>query len=195
MGTMRAFGRLTLRYFINHVVMREIMPWKVRTRVLRLFGMKIKGAGFSAGCWLGGTDIEMGEGSGCNIGCTFDNLGPIRIGKHVYIGHQVLFLTSAHDVDPGGEHVAGRVLGKGITVRDGAWIGARATIMPGVTVGEGCVVGAGAVVTKDCAPHGMYLGVPARRVRDLLPVDEPEPAVEPEAAGEMEPAGEPVAAV
>src|SRR4051794_20511692 len=173
MGKTRAFGRLTLRWFINHVVMREIMPWKVRTRVLCLLGMKIKGAGFSAGCWVGGTDIEMGEGSGCNVGCTFDNLGPIRIGNWVAIGHQVMFLTSAHEIVPGGKHVAGREIGKGITVHDGTWIGARATIMPGVTIGEGCVIGAGAVVTKDCEPHGMYLGVPARRVRDLLPMDEP----------------------
>lgn len=165
-------GGKTRRWFINHVVMREIMSYRVRTRVLRLLGMEIgPGGGFSAGCWVGGVDIEMGEGSGCNIGCTFDNLGPIRIGHRVAIGHQVMLLTSHHDVAIGSSErtAAGTVAGRGITVHDGAWIGARATIMPGVTIGEGCVVGAGAVVTKDCEPHGMYLGVPARRVRDLVP--------------------------
>ena len=39
--------------------------------------------------------------------------------------------------------------------------------MPGVTIGEGCIVAAGAVVTKDCESHGLYAGVPARRIRDL----------------------------
>ncbi|WP_249354641.1 DapH/DapD/GlmU-related protein [Rhodococcus sp. USK13] len=52
-------------------------------------------------------------------------------------------------------------------VGDGCWIGAGAIILPGVTVGEGCVVGAGAVVTRDCSPNGLYVGSPARRVRDL----------------------------
>ncbi|MGY1605516.1 acyltransferase [Geodermatophilus sp. SYSU D00815] len=185
MDSLRAFGRLTRRWVINHVVMREIMPWKVRTRVLCLLGMRIKGAGFSAGSWVGGVDIEMGEGSGTNIGAVFDNLGPIRIGRHVYIGHHVLLLTSHHDVDPEGKHVAGTVRGRGITVHDGVWIGARATVMPGVTIGEGCVIGAGAVVTRDCEPHGMYLGVPARRVKDLRPAA---PAPEPREPVETEPA-------
>lgn len=53
------------------------------------------------------------------------------------------------------------------TVGDGCWIGANATILPGVTVAPGCVIAAGAVVTKDTEPDGLYAGVPARRVRDL----------------------------
>jgi len=40
-------------------------------------------------------------------------------------------------------------------------------ILGGVTVGEGCLVAAGAVVTADCAPHGLYGGAPARRLREL----------------------------
>jgi maltose O-acetyltransferase len=36
-----------------------------------------------------------------------------------------------------------------------------------VTVGDGCVIAAGAVVAKDCEPNGLYVGVPARRARDL----------------------------
>jgi maltose O-acetyltransferase len=40
-------------------------------------------------------------------------------------------------------------------------------LLPGVTVGDGCVIAAGSVVTGDCEPHGVYAGVPAKRVRDL----------------------------
>ena len=178
MARFRAAGNLLRRWLINHVVMREIMTWRMRTRVLRLLGLQIgKGGGYSAGTWLGGADIVLGEASGCNIGCVFDNLGPIRIGRNVAIGHQVMLLTSAHEVRVGGEKAMGKVAGLGITVHDGVWIGARATIMPGVTIGEGCVIGAGAVVTKDCAPRGMYLGVPAARVRDLRAEDAPPAAV------------------
>jgi maltose O-acetyltransferase len=170
MARQHAGGGMGRRWFINHVVMREIMPWRVRTQVLRLLGMDLgPGAGFSSDCWVGGVDIVMGERSGTNIGCTFDNLGPIRIGRDVSIGHQVMLLTSHHDVRLGDDRPMGAVAGRGITIHDGVWIGARATIMPGVTIGESCVIGAGAVVTKDCEPGGMYLGVPARRVRDLQP--------------------------
>jgi galactoside O-acetyltransferase len=47
-----------------------------------------------------------------------------------------------------------------------SFIGTNAVIHPGVTIGEGSVVGSGAVVTKDLDPWGLYIGAPARRVRD-----------------------------
>ncbi len=49
-------------------------------------------------------------------------------------------------------------------VREGASIGANATIICGVTVGEYAFIGAGAVVTKDVAPHALVIGVPAKQV-------------------------------
>jgi maltose O-acetyltransferase len=53
----------------------------------------------------------------------------------------------------------------GVRIGDRCWIGARATILPGVSIGDGTVVAAGAVVTKDCEPGAVYGGVPARRLR------------------------------
>jgi maltose O-acetyltransferase len=165
---MRELGAGARRIVMNQLVGSALVSQRVRTRLLRLLGMPLgKGALIGARTYLGGVDIEMGDGSGCNIDCVFDNYGPIRIGRMVFIGHQVMLLTSHHDVGGPGENVSGPVEGRGITIGDSSWIGARATIMPGVTIGEGCVVGAGAVVTRDCAPGGVYLGVPARRMRDV----------------------------
>ncbi|WP_301392729.1 DapH/DapD/GlmU-related protein, partial [uncultured Duncaniella sp.] len=48
-----------------------------------------------------------------------------------------------------------------------AWIGAGATILPGVTVGENSVVGAGSVVTHDVEPNTVVAGNPARLMRQL----------------------------
>ena len=163
-------GQAMRRILINQVLGSALVPHRVRQVALRLLGMRIRGAYISAGTWFGGVDIEIGEGSGCNIGVVFDNLGPIRIGCNVSIGHQALFLTSHHDVGTG-LTVAGKERGRAITVGDGSWIGARATIMPGVTIGERCIIGAGAVVTRDCAPGGVYVGVPARRVKDVVPTE------------------------
>ena len=49
-------------------------------------------------------------------------------------------------------------------IRRGASIGANATIVCGVTVGAYSLVGAGVVVTRNVPPHGLMMGVPARRV-------------------------------
>ena len=43
-------------------------------------------------------------------------------------------------------------------------------ILGGVTIAPGCVIGAGAVVTRSTERDGVYVGVPARRVRDLVDV-------------------------
>jgi galactoside O-acetyltransferase len=54
-----------------------------------------------------------------------------------------------------------------VRIEDDVWIGAGATILPGVTVGEGSVVGAGAVVTGNVPPRTVVGGVPARVLREI----------------------------
>ncbi|MDB5112014.1 MAG: acetyltransferase, partial [Mucilaginibacter sp.] len=54
-----------------------------------------------------------------------------------------------------------------IVVKRNAWIGAAATILPGVTIGENSVVAAGAVVTKDVPANTIVAGVPARAIKNL----------------------------
>lgn len=56
---------------------------------------------------------------------------------------------------------------EGITIEDGAWIGAGATVLDGVSIGRGSVIGANAVVTRDIPAHTVAVGVPARVVRYL----------------------------
>ncbi|MDE5625758.1 MAG: acyltransferase [Muribaculaceae bacterium] len=51
----------------------------------------------------------------------------------------------------------------------GAWIGAGATILPGVTIGENAVVGAASVVTRDVAPNTIVAGNPAKLLRSFDP--------------------------
>ena len=53
-----------------------------------------------------------------------------------------------------------------VVVERNVWIGANATVLPGVRLGEGSIVGAGAVVTSDVAPGTLVLGVPARVIRE-----------------------------
>lgn len=66
-------------------------------------------------------------------------------------------------------------VGKGDThIGDGAWLGMRCMVMPGVTIGEGAVLAANSVVTQDVEPYSVVAGSPAKRVKyrfhqDIIP--------------------------
>ena len=53
-----------------------------------------------------------------------------------------------------------------VTIKKHAIVGANTVVFPGVTIGEGCAVGAGSVVTRDLKPWGIYVGSPARRIKE-----------------------------
>jgi acetyltransferase-like isoleucine patch superfamily enzyme len=54
-----------------------------------------------------------------------------------------------------------------VSIGNGAWVGARVTILAGVTIGEYAVIGAGAVVTRDVPPRCLAAGVPAKVLKQL----------------------------
>ena len=106
----------------------------------------------------------------CKVGC-FLNLGAdITIGNFVGFGQQVMILTETHDIGTP-EYRSGQLRPKPVTIGSGCWIGARATILPGVTIGDGAIVAAGAVVTKNVPPHTIVGGIPAKVLGER-----PEPA-------------------
>lgn len=116
---------------------------------------------FTADC---GKNIRLGERVFINSGCRFQDQGGITIGDDALIGHNVVIATLNHALDP-----AERATTEPAPVRIGerVWIGANATVLPGVTVGDDAVVAAGAVVTKDVPPLTIVGGVPARVIREL----------------------------
>ncbi len=98
----------------------------------------------------------------------------LYIGDYVCIGAEAVILMGGnhtHRTDwfslyPFEEVILDAYQGKGDTViADGAWIGMRAMLMPGVTIGEGAIVASGAIVTKDVAPYMIVAGNPATPVR------------------------------
>ncbi|HTN63228.1 MAG TPA: CatB-related O-acetyltransferase [Devosia sp.] len=98
----------------------------------------------------------------------------LHIGDYVCIGAEAVILMGGnhtHRADwfslyPFPEVIADAYIGKGDTViGDGAWIGMRAMLMPGVSIGEGAVIASGTIVTKDVAPYTIVAGSPAVPVR------------------------------
>ena len=124
-----------------------------------------------------GCNIHIGLWSFVNIGATFLDSAPIRIGARVAVGPNVQFITATHPVRPEDRFHEGPAekmppfvvtnVARAITVGDYAWIGAGSIIMPGVTIGRGAVVGAGSVVTKDVPARMIVAGNPARIIRSV----------------------------
>ena len=98
----------------------------------------------------------------------------LYIGDYVCIAAEVVIMLGGnnnHRVDwftlyPFADKYVDSYESRGDTViGDGAWIGMRAMIMPGITIGEGAVIAANAVVTKDVEPYTIVAGSPAKAVK------------------------------
>ncbi|HEY4106949.1 MAG TPA: DapH/DapD/GlmU-related protein [Polyangiaceae bacterium] len=148
----------------------------LRARLFGLVGFQIgAGARFDGTPRInGGADLaqNLRIGSDASIGadCVLDLGEKITIGDRVTLGPGVMILTSTHELDIR-EHRAGPVQLAPVTIGDGAWLGARAIILPGVTVGAGAIVNPGAVVNKDVAPQTRVGGIPATQL-EVLKTDE-----------------------
>lgn len=143
-----------------------LLPRPARTKLLRAFGVEIGHAVVEPGVWLAAPNVTIGDGVYLNADAHLDANARITIGARSRIGPRVTLLTSAHDVGPR-EQRCGTHIGQPVTIGEGCWLGAAVTVLPGVTIASGCVIGAGSVVTRDTEPDGLYVGSPARRVRDL----------------------------
>ena len=111
-----------------------------------------------------GIFIRIGKNVFINHDCTFLDIGGITIEDEVMIGPKVSLITEEHPLNPA-ERKA--LLVKPVVIKRNAWIGAGATILPGVTVGENSVVAAGALVTKDVPTNTVVAGIPAKVIKTL----------------------------
>lgn len=101
--------------------------------------------------------LRIGEHCGFNVGCHFELDGEISIGDHVSAGHEVMFLTRTRDTSSSWQR-SGKSGSAGIEIGNGAWLGARSTILPGVKIGAGAVIGASVVVAKDVPANVLLTG-------------------------------------
>ena len=111
-----------------------------------------------------GINIKLGKNVFINSGCCFQDHAGIEIGDGTLIGHQVVIATLNHAQDPLSR---ADMFPKPVKIGKNVWIGAHATILPGVTIGDNAIIAAGAVVTKDVEKNAVAGGVPAKKIKDI----------------------------
>jgi acetyltransferase-like isoleucine patch superfamily enzyme len=107
-------------------------------------------------------------GAQCHVGAQvlLDLAAPATIGDRVTISMRAVVLTHTH---VGDSRCGLPPVLAGVTIDDDAYVGAGATLLPGVRIGAGAVVAAGAVVTRDVEPRTIVGGVPARVLHAASP--------------------------
>lgn len=93
--------------------------------------------------------------------------GDITIDEDVFFGHGVMILAASHDVAAPVRSIAVQRSGYNVTIRRGAWLASRVTVVGPCVIGTRAVVAAGSVVIGDVPPDTLVAGVPARVVRGL----------------------------
>ena len=111
-----------------------------------------------------GRHITLGKNVFINHACSFLDLGGITIDDGVLIAPRVNLISESHPVELEDRN---KLTVGHIHIKQNAWIGAGATVLPGVTIGENSVVAAGAVVSKDVPDNSIVGGVPAKFIKSI----------------------------
>ena len=162
-------------FFIGSPILRcSVLPSSaLRVSLLRFFGAEIGNGVVIKPCvrvkypWhlKVGNDVWLGES------CWIDNLTAVRIGHDACISQGAYLCTGNHNwSDPKFSLAV-----EPITVGDGAWIGAKAFVAPGVVLGEESVAAAGSVVSRNIPAHEIHAGNPAAFVKTRRIVTESVP--------------------
>ena len=134
-----------------------------RVFLLKCFGMKYceHVAVYSSAKVWAPWNVEMGSYVAVDDDVNLYSVDKITIGTKVAISRNAFICTASHDITKPNRPLVTAP----ITICDGAWIGARAIVLPGVKIGEGAVIAAGAVVTKDVEPWTVVGGNPAKLIK------------------------------
>ena len=143
--------------------------------MLALLGQLLGAVG--EGCWIEpplyvnwGRRITLGDHVYANTGLTVIDDTFVTIGSHVMLGPRVTISAASHPVDPELRRQAYQY-DLPVVLEENVWVGAGATILPGVTIGKNSFIGAGSVVDRDIPPDVVAAGVPCRVLREIGPRD------------------------
>lgn len=134
--------------------------------LLRLFGAKMADTAivYSSATIFMPWNLEMKDHACIASGVDCYNAAPIIIGVNATVSQRAYLCTASHNISsPHHEQTQ-----QPIIIADRAWIAAEAFVGPGVTIGEGAVVGARAAVFKDVEPWSVVGGNPAKFIKKRI---------------------------
>lgn len=157
-----------LWFFVNAFFVRAswnpFMGFKIL--LLKIFGAKIGKGLIIKNNVIIKFPWYLTVGDNCWIGenVWIDNIDKVTICSNVCISQGAMLLTGNHDyTDPKMPY-----RNAPITIKDGAWIGAKAIVCPGISVGECAILTVGSIATKNLEPFGIYQGTPAQKIRQRV---------------------------
>lgn len=121
-----------------------------------------------------GCNVKVGNNTVINHSGVFLDTNEINIGKHALIGPKSGLYGAIHPFDVEARN-EGIEKAKTINIGDGAWLGGKVTVIPGVSIGKHSVIGAGSVVTKDIPDDVVAVGNPCRVIRKITEDDKINP--------------------
>ena len=137
--------------------------WRWRNIVLKAFGAQIgNGSKINASAKIWAPwNLVVGDYTAIGEKAIIYNPDKIILGSKVVVSQFAYLCTASHDITSGDNHLVTKI----ITINSFAWIAADAFVGMGVTVGEGAVVGARAAVFKDVEPWTVVGGNPAKFIK------------------------------
>lgn len=121
-----------------------------------------------------GCNVKVGDNTVINHSGVFLDTNEINIGKHALIGPKSGLYGAIHPFDVEARN-EGIEKAKTINIGDGAWLGGKVTVVPGVSIGKHSVIGAGSVVTKDIPDDVVAVGNPCLVIRKITEDDKINP--------------------
>ena len=154
-----------INYFIRLVLrlLPELLFPKINVILFNYLGYKIDSSSrVSSSVEISGF-IDVSIGKNTYVGPRTIISGgeaSIFIGSMCDISGNVGIICGTHEINKSGPRIAGKGIGKNITIGNGVWIGFGALILPGVEIGDKCIVGAGCVVSKNITSGSIATGNP-----------------------------------
>ena len=108
--------------------------------------------------------LSVGDYSWIGEEVWIDNIVSVEIGSNVCLSQGAYLCTGNHDW----AKQDFPLIVKPIIIEDGAWVGARAIVAPGIRLRSHSILTAGSVLTKDTEPYKVYSGNPAGYVKDRI---------------------------
>ncbi|MEQ1093521.1 acyltransferase [Acinetobacter johnsonii] len=114
-----------------------------------------------------GGKVSIGKDVSINSKSFINGCGGVSIGDNTRIGTQSIIIASNHKFGEPDVLVKDAITKQGVSLGENIWLGARVTVLDGVTIADNSVIGACSLVSKSLPESGVYVGIPAKKIKSV----------------------------